>query len=102
MYVYILCTCMFVCKFVYVCVHVRVYIYIYAYLSSCIHVGMLSVYMLRSRLSGRRALLLPSRVGSEVLATVTSEIQNFNFKSLLKCESRKRNTSFRVMKRKKK
>jgi hypothetical protein len=71
-------------------------------MSSCIHAGILSGYMLISCLSDRRALLLSSRPDSELLATVTTEVQNFNFKLLFKCESRKRNTRFKVMKREKK
>ena len=59
----------------------------------------LSVYMLILCLSARRGLLLSSRAGSEVLATEPSEVQNYNFKSQLKCERRKRNTSLKVMKR---
>jgi hypothetical protein len=50
-------------------------------------------------LSDRRELLLSSRAGSKVLATVPSEVQNYNFKSQLNCEDSKRNTSLKVMKR---
>jgi len=48
----------------------HVYIYMYACMSSCIHAGMLPVFMLILCLPNREALLLSSRAGSEVIVTV--------------------------------
>jgi hypothetical protein len=47
-------------------------------MSSFIYAGMLPVCMLILRLSDGRALFLSSRAGSEVPATVPSEVQNYS------------------------